>query len=245
MIRFVCVSLLHFQFSNEFELFRQCMKYLAMNQNLFKYPNRAFLCCLIGIVAVLLTEALSVYYVLVFDNVLDLINQFIKLKILSMFDDFFAEPFKQSSMKGFMGIRINVKKYRKCKIIISKEEIEEIIAVKKPREKTKAALISGKMGEGIKNLALKVEDLENQLVSQTKLNEDYNEKIKKLETMIFRVSKGEGVADPNEILENELEPNAPIPFMPESTPVPVIMVQNLEGPMSSIDLPQMFTKRAT
>ena len=72
-------------------------------------------------------EVLSVYYVLCFDTVLDIINNFIKLKILASFDDFFVEPFKNSSMRSFIGIRVNIKKFRVSKIVIGREEIYEIV----------------------------------------------------------------------------------------------------------------------
>ena len=107
-IRFVCVSLMHFQFCNEFELNRNCLKFLALNWKHFKYPFRALICSLLGIAMVLMIEALSVYYVMCFATVLDIVNNFIKLKILASFDDFFVEPFKNSSMRSFMGIKVEI-----------------------------------------------------------------------------------------------------------------------------------------
>lgn len=73
---------------------------------------------------VLMIEALSVYYVLCFANVLDIVNNFIKLKILASFDDFFVEPFKNSSMRSFIGIKVDIVAFRREKIFICKEDIK-------------------------------------------------------------------------------------------------------------------------
>jgi hypothetical protein len=77
-----------------------------MNRKLFKYPYRAFITSILGIMTVLMVEALSVYYVLCHFTVIDVIKNFVKLKILASFDLFFVEPFKNSSMRGFIGIRV-------------------------------------------------------------------------------------------------------------------------------------------
>lgn len=137
-----------------------------MNQELFRYPNRAFICSILGILAVLMIEALSVYYVLCFSNVLDIINNFIKLKILASFDDFFVEPFKQSSMRGFINLRVSIKKFRKDKIVIGVDEIKEIVSIKKYDNKAED-LKKGKEGEGVKYLVGKVEELEVELQKQS------------------------------------------------------------------------------
>lgn len=108
-----------------------------MNEDLFKYPLRAFLSSILGIFSVLLIEALSVYYVLCFNNVLDIVNNFIKLKILANFDDFFVEPFKQSTMRCFINIPVYIKRFRKDKIVIGKDEIKAIISNDKSPETVK------------------------------------------------------------------------------------------------------------
>ena len=79
---------------------------------------------------VLMIEALSVYYVLCHFTVIDVIKNFVKLKILASFDLFFVEPFKNSSMRGFIGIRVSIKKFRKDKIVIGTDDIHEIIEEK-------------------------------------------------------------------------------------------------------------------
>lgn len=54
------------------------------------------------------------------------------------------EPFKQSSMKGYLGIRVKIKRFRKDKIVISREEILEIIADKKPETDVIDDILDGK-----------------------------------------------------------------------------------------------------
>ena len=76
---------------------------------------------------VILTEALSIYYVLCFNTVLDIISNFIKLKILASFDDFFVEPFKNSSMRCFIGVKVEINRFRKDKIIITKDTIKSLL----------------------------------------------------------------------------------------------------------------------
>ena len=98
-----------------------------MNCEKFKYPFRAAIASCCGILMVILTEALSIYYVLCFNTVLDIISNFIKLKILASFDDFFVEPFKNSSMRCFIGVKVEINRFRKDKIIITKDTIKSLL----------------------------------------------------------------------------------------------------------------------
>lgn len=43
LVRFITLSLIHFQFANEYGLAVKCMKYIALHEKRFKYPFRAFL----------------------------------------------------------------------------------------------------------------------------------------------------------------------------------------------------------
>ena len=126
-----------------------------MNRSLFKYPFRACICSILGIGTVLMIEALSVYYVLCNATVLDLINNFVNLKIISGFDDFFVEPFKNSSMRSFIGIKVSIKKFRVSKIVIGRDEIYEIV-----HGKTKE-----KESPEVTNLKTKIEMLESKVSS--------------------------------------------------------------------------------
>lgn len=103
LVRFISLSLIHFGLANEYNVAMKCMKYLAFHQEQFKYKYRAFFAAQLAILAVLFTEALSIYYIMVFGDTLGVINNFIKMKIIAQFDDFFAESFKQSPMAAFMG----------------------------------------------------------------------------------------------------------------------------------------------
>jgi hypothetical protein len=95
-----------------------CIKYLALNEHKFKYPARAFICSTLNILTILAIETVNVYYVLCFDSVLDIINNFIKLRIVALFDDFFLYPFRQSSMSSYIGAKIHISNFRKDKIVI-------------------------------------------------------------------------------------------------------------------------------
>jgi len=120
-VRFFCLSAIHFGLANEFKVSLYALKYLAYHMDNFKYPTRAFLACQIAIIAVLLTEILSIKYIMVQDDTLAVFNNFIKMKILSMFDNFFLEAYQHSSMARFIGININIDKFRKDKIYLPRK----------------------------------------------------------------------------------------------------------------------------
>lgn len=63
---------------------------------------------------------LSVRYIMQQTTVLDLINFFIKLKIISQFSVFFVEPFKASSMTGFIDKPVFIDTFRKDKFFLTK-----------------------------------------------------------------------------------------------------------------------------
>lgn len=54
-------------------------------------------------------------------NTLDVVNNFIKMKILSQFGMFFMEPYKFSSLTRFIGVQINIDRFRKSKVLISRD----------------------------------------------------------------------------------------------------------------------------
>jgi len=54
LVRFICLSLLHFGFANDFALQIKLIKYLALHQKRFKYRVRALICCIMSITAMLL-----------------------------------------------------------------------------------------------------------------------------------------------------------------------------------------------
>lgn len=126
LVRFITLSLIHFQFANEYGLAVKCMKYIALHEKRFKYPFRAFLSSSISILSVIAVESLSVKYIMCHDTVLDVVNNFIKMKILASFDDFFVEPFKQSSLNVYLAKEVEFEMYRKEKIIINKSKIREL-----------------------------------------------------------------------------------------------------------------------
>lgn len=82
IVRFICLSLLHFAFCNDFSLALRCMKYLAMNKIDFKYQLRAYTACQLSIFATLIIEVLSFRYILLKGRVIDIVENLLKLKII-------------------------------------------------------------------------------------------------------------------------------------------------------------------
>lgn len=154
----MCASLLHFQFANEYDLARKEIKYLAFNTNQFKYPYRAFLCCSLNIISVLAIEVVNVYYTLCFHTTIDLITNFIKLKIVASFDDFFVEPFKQSSMAGFISCKFEIQKFRKDKIVVTQQDIAALV-----KTNSLSKIADFKMDPYVKILSHEVKDLNSKL----------------------------------------------------------------------------------
>lgn len=76
-----------------------------------------------AIFSVIVVEILSIEYIMAHSTVLDVVNNFIKMKIISQFDDFFVDPYKMTSMAKFVGINIPVDRFRKAKIYINQSEI--------------------------------------------------------------------------------------------------------------------------
>ena len=71
------------------------------------------------IIAVLFVETLSIVYLMQFDTVLTVIQEFVKLKILTQFDDFFLEPYKTSIFAKMIGHNLKVDEFRKNKVHIT------------------------------------------------------------------------------------------------------------------------------
>lgn len=85
LIRFICISMLHFQFVNEYSLGTNCMKYLAMNNDKFKYPFRAFVSSNLHIISNLSVELLSINFIMTKTTIFDTVFLFVKLKIIANF----------------------------------------------------------------------------------------------------------------------------------------------------------------
>lgn len=121
LVRFVCVSMMHYQYSNDILTALKCMKFIALNPEKFKYGTRAYVSLQLAIFQILCVEALTIYYVMVFGTVLEVVNNFVKMKIISLFDDFFIEPYKTTHMAKFIGLQINIVKFRGEKIMVDQE----------------------------------------------------------------------------------------------------------------------------
>ena len=73
-----------------------------------------------------MVEIVNIWNLVALDTILDLIMNFVSLAVVSQFDDFFLEPFKQNAMSCFIGLKIPIKNFRKPKVILSEEEIKQI-----------------------------------------------------------------------------------------------------------------------
>lgn len=60
---------------------------------------------------------------------LAVINNFIKMKIIASFDDFFVEPYRHSPMAIFINKSVAIDKFRKNKIYIKKEMVYQVDAI--------------------------------------------------------------------------------------------------------------------
>lgn len=65
IVRFICLTVIHFQLANEYAVAMKCLKYLALHMDGFKFQLRAFLALQIAIIAVLATEVLSIKYIMI------------------------------------------------------------------------------------------------------------------------------------------------------------------------------------
>ena len=90
-----------------------------MNDDKFKFIVRAFITSQLAIFTVLVTEILTIQYIMAHDTILDVINNFVKMKIISQFDDFCMHPYKHTSMAKFMGINIKIDTFRKTKVYVT------------------------------------------------------------------------------------------------------------------------------
>lgn len=91
------------------------MKYQALNPERFRYQFRAFVCANASIITGVMIEALTLRYVLVHAEALAIVNNFIKMKIIASFGNFFVEPFRQSSMSSYIGQKLTLNRHRKAK----------------------------------------------------------------------------------------------------------------------------------
>lgn len=53
-------------------------------------------------------EIVNIWNLVALDTILDLIMNFISLAVVSQFDDYFLEPFKQNAMSCFIGLKIPI-----------------------------------------------------------------------------------------------------------------------------------------
>jgi hypothetical protein len=122
-VRFVTLSLIHFKLANEFNTALKCMKYLSLHEDKFQFHWRAYFSCQLAILSVLAIECLSINYIMLFDTVLTVLNNFIKMYIIATFDDMFIEPYRHSSMAYHIGKAVFIDRFRKDKIYIRKKDI--------------------------------------------------------------------------------------------------------------------------
>lgn len=85
LVRFICCSMLHFQFVNEYSLAVKCIKYLALNQSKFKFPVRALISSNLHIISQLCVEFLSISFIMTKSTIFDVVGLFVALKVIASF----------------------------------------------------------------------------------------------------------------------------------------------------------------
>lgn len=105
-----------------------------------------------------------------YDTTLDVINQFIKLKILASFDDFFVDPFKQSSMFGYINKAVPFERHRKDKIIVSSSQIKEFELIGPIKRKKTDRETPPELSAGMKELAVQMQKLNEGLHEANRLS---------------------------------------------------------------------------
>ena len=125
IVRFFCLGALHYGLTNDIDNALKCMKYLILHNDDFKYDIRAFFACQLQIVTVLLIEVLSIKYIMMHDTVLNVIGNFIKLKIIATFDDFFINPYKNTALGKLIGVNFKIDRFRKQRVYVSIKDIED------------------------------------------------------------------------------------------------------------------------
>jgi hypothetical protein len=123
-VRFICLSAIHFGSANEYRLQLNTIKYLSFHAENFKYPLRALVSSQLSLFSLLITEVLSIKYIMIQGDTLAVVNNFIKMKILSQFGLFFMEPYKFSSLTRFIGVPISIDRFRKSKVLISRDVLK-------------------------------------------------------------------------------------------------------------------------
>jgi hypothetical protein len=96
LTRFVCVTLVHFCFASEYKRGLCCLKYLALHQDRFPENVRAFISANLLILTSVVIEALTIRYILSQATALDIVNNFIKLRVVGEFGNYFVAPFIHS-----------------------------------------------------------------------------------------------------------------------------------------------------
>ena len=124
IVRFFCLGAIHYGLTNDIDNALKCMKYLILHTDDFKYDIRAFLACQLQIITVIMIEVLSIKYIMLYDTVLNVINNFIKMKIIASFDDFFINPYKNTALGKLIGVNFKIDRFRKRKIYVSIKDIE-------------------------------------------------------------------------------------------------------------------------
>ena len=79
-----------------------------MKQSSFEYPKFAFTFMLFQVLAILSVEIIQVINLVQINDIVQTVQNFISLKILSEFDDFFVGFFSGTNIIKFLGKKIEV-----------------------------------------------------------------------------------------------------------------------------------------
>jgi hypothetical protein len=99
------------------------MKYLAMHHDNFESPVKAFISVFLGVLAILFTEVLVIQYIMIQGTPLAVLNNFVKMKIISMMSLWFIAPYQNSSLARYMNSPLYIDRFRKQKAYVTKQDL--------------------------------------------------------------------------------------------------------------------------
>ena len=71
-------------------------------------------------------EIVNIWNLMGLTEISDLIMDFVALEIVAQFDDFFCSTYCQTQIEPMIGIELELKRFRKDKILITAEQFQEL-----------------------------------------------------------------------------------------------------------------------
>jgi len=89
----------------------------------FASLGKAFVSVLFGVLAILHTEILVIHYIMIQGTPLAVLENFVKMKIISMMSFWFVAPYQNSSMSRYLNSPLYIDRFRKQKVYVTKQDL--------------------------------------------------------------------------------------------------------------------------